>query len=208
MIENIGTQRLYAVSTKLLIESRKKQRAMSRKSSTWELNGGSSKSVRGARRKDQTDAEYILRTERSTKPFFGWTKIKKQLIKFLDDLVTLSLIGLFFGGIAISMGGAVLFESTILGFLFGLALMFGSGCLNHLYADRCPRKEKAGDSSSVPELIPTYSCTTRDPKPIQEQELRRWKQRMADARTQARRRVPKGTKRMRQVGAHIFDVTE
>ena len=106
------------------------------------------------------------------------------------------------------MGGAVLFESTILGFLFGLALMFGSGGLCQVYADRCPRKENTEDSSKVPESIPTYSCTTHDPKPIQEQELRRWKQRMADARTQARRRVPKGTKRMRQVRAHIFDVTE
>lgn len=181
---------------------------MSHKSSTWELIGGSSKSVRGASRKDQTDAEYILHTGRRTKPFFGWTKIKKRLIKFLDDLVTLSLIGLFFWGIAIIMGGAVLFESTILGFLFGLALMFGSGCLSHLYADRCPRKDNSEESSNVPEPIPTYSCTTRDPKPIQEQELRLWKQRMADARARAHRRVPKGTKRMRQVGAHIFDVTE
>ena len=181
---------------------------MSHNSSTWELNGGSSKSVRGASRRDQTDDEYILHTGRRTKPFFGWTKIKKRLIKFLDDLVILSLIGLFFWGIAIIMGGAVLFESTILGFLFGLALMFGSGGLCQVYADRCPRKENTEDSSTVPEPIPTYSCSTDAPKYIQEQELRRWKQRMADARARARRRVPKGTKRMRQVGAHIFDVTE
>ncbi|MYI76262.1 MAG: hypothetical protein F4077_00620 [Gammaproteobacteria bacterium] len=120
----------------------------------------------------------------------------------------MSLIGLFFGGIAIIMGGAALFESTILGFLFGLALMFGSIGLCHLYADRCPRKENTEESSNVPEPIPTYSCSTDDPKYIQEQELRRWNQRMADARARARRRVPKGTKRMRQLNAHIFDVTE
>ena len=176
--------------------------------STRDLERGAKKSVPGAPRNDQTEAEYTLHTGRRTKPAFRWTKIKKRLIKFLDELFTLTLIGLFFWGIAIIMGGAALFESTILGFLFGLALMFGSIGLCHLYADRCPRKEKTEDSSDVPEPIPTYSCSTDAPKYIQEQELRRWKQRMVDARERARRRVPKGTKRMRQVGAHIFDVTE
>ncbi|MYD45815.1 MAG: hypothetical protein F4W92_05630 [Gammaproteobacteria bacterium] len=181
---------------------------MTYKTSTWDLERGSKKSARDASRIDQSETEYILQTGRRTKPFFRWTKIKRRLIKFLDELLTLTLIGLFFWGMAIIMGGATLFESTILGFLFGLALMFGSIGLCHLYADRCPRKENSDDSSNVPEPIPTYSCTTRDPKPIQEQELRLWKQRMADARARARRRVPKGTKRMRQLNAHIFDVTE
>lgn len=182
--------------------------SMTSKTSTWDLERGSKKSAVDASRKDQTEAEYILQTGRRIKPFFRWTTIKKRLIKFLDELLTLSLIGLFFGGIAIIMGGAALFESTILGFLFGLALMFGSIGLCHLYADRCPRKENTEESSNVPEPIPTYSCSTDDPKYIQEQELRRWNQRMADARARARRRVPKGTKRMRQLNAHIFDVTE
>lgn len=181
---------------------------MSNKTSSWELKGGSNKSVGDASEQSQPAAEYILQTGRRIKPFFRWTTIKKRLIKFLDELFTLTLIGLFFWGMAIIMGGAVLFESTILGFLFGLALMFGSGGLCHLYADRCPRKENTEESSNVPEPIPTYSCSTDAPQYIQEQELRRWKQRMADARARARRRVPKGTKRMRQLNAHIFDVTE
>ena len=164
-----------------------KEMSMVEKNSEWEVEYRSENSVAGARGRDQSETAHTLRTEDTIHPFRCWTKIYPSLVNFCSWLWVLISLGLFFWGIGIIMGGALLFDNVLCGFLFGALLMFGSSCLMNLYASLNFNEESTESQTNTDEPIPTYSCTTDDPKYIQELEYRQWKRRQEDSRARTLR---------------------
>lgn len=158
---------------------------MVEKNSEWEVEYRSENCVVGAQGRDQSEAEYTLRTEDRIHPFRCWTKIKPHMGKFVSGLWVLIEVGLFFWGMGIIMGGAVFFDNALLGYIFGALLMFGSSSLMNLHASLNINEESTESQTNTDEPIPTYSCTADDPKYIQELEYRHWKRWQADNRARA-----------------------
>ena len=137
---------------------------------------------------------------------FGWIR-------------ALFILGWFFLWLALLVGGSPLFE-RILGdwnwhFLFfeGWSIVYlfcvYLPCLIFWISTLFPTKQSAHERttethSKTDDKIETFSVSGH-PKKIQELQARLEERRKIDENERARRRADKGTRRLRQIGAHIYE---